>query len=100
MDGRNMAHEQSAVEQPPRLRVLSGPGMGLPPPARGGARPNPCEYRLPAPDVLMPGVGGACAGKGKTVALSDGRNEVGKALTCQVCIDKPETRNPKSSTKP
>jgi hypothetical protein len=46
----------------------------------------------------MPGGGGA--GKGKTLALSDGRNEVGKALTCQVCIDKPETRNPKSSTKP
>ncbi len=87
MDGRNMAHEQSAVEQPPRLRVLSGPGMGLPPPARGGARPNPCECRSPAPNVLMPGGGGA--GKGKTLALSDGRNEVGKALTCQVCIDKP-----------
>jgi hypothetical protein len=27
------------------------------------------------------------AGKGKTIALNDGRNEVGRALTCQVSLD-------------
>jgi hypothetical protein len=31
--------------------------------------------------------GGRGAGKGKTIALKDGKNEVGRALTCQVSLD-------------
>ena len=31
MDDRHMTLEQSMGEQPPRLRVLSGPGMRIPP---------------------------------------------------------------------
>ena len=70
-------NESASDLQPPRLRILSG---------------TVCAYFLLRKSVvffcsLITQMMFVVQGKGKTVVLKDGANEVGRSLTCQVSLD-------------